>query len=107
MSLPIMAATEKLYMAIRREVNVEEERRNWKRRSITPRGSSPLSQKLSNERFVAGAPADVVEQERQKMADGDEVEEPGGESGGAGVMYANAYTYHGMRNSGHPPTFLK
>ena len=71
-SLPIMAATEKLYMAYTAEVNVEEERKKLEEEINYTKGFiASVAKKLSNERFVAGAPADVVERERQKMADGE------------------------------------
>ncbi|MCF8238405.1 MAG: valine--tRNA ligase [Saprospiraceae bacterium] len=71
-SLPIMAGTEKLYMAYMAEVNVEEERQKLEEEIQYTRGFiQSVGKKLSNERFVAGAPTEVVDRERQKMADGE------------------------------------
>lgn len=71
-SLPVMAGTEKLFLAYTEEVDVEAEREKLIQEIEYTRGFIlSVAKKLSNERFVAGAPADVVDRERQKMADGE------------------------------------
>lgn len=71
-SLPVMAGTEKLFLAYTEEVDVDAEREKLTQEIEYTRGFIlSVAKKLSNERFVAGAPADVVDRERQKMADGE------------------------------------
>jgi valyl-tRNA synthetase len=51
-------------------VNPEEEKENLKKEIEYTRGFlNSVLKKLSNERFVAGAPAQVLEMERKKQAD--------------------------------------
>lgn len=51
-------------------INVEEEKANLKKELEYAQGFlASVMKKLSNERFVAGAPANVIEMERKKQAD--------------------------------------
>jgi valyl-tRNA synthetase len=51
-------------------INIEEEKANLKKELEYAQGFlSSVMKKLSNERFVAGAPANVLEMERKKQAD--------------------------------------
>jgi valyl-tRNA synthetase len=51
-------------------INVEEEKENLKKEIEYTKGFlNSVMKKLSNERFVAGAPAQVLEMERKKQAD--------------------------------------
>jgi valyl-tRNA synthetase len=66
----LMADTEKLFIAYEAEINIEEEREKLQKELEYYSGFvKSISGKLSNERFVSGAPADVVDRERQKLAD--------------------------------------
>ncbi|WP_226391367.1 hypothetical protein, partial [Penaeicola halotolerans] len=50
--------------------NVEEEKENIQKEIDYTKGFlNSVMKKLSNERFVAGAPAQVIEMERKKQAD--------------------------------------
>jgi valyl-tRNA synthetase len=66
-----ISETEKCIVAIKTEVDVEtqlaEKRADLKYQEGFVKS---VEQKLGNERFVSGAPADVVEKERAKLADG-------------------------------------
>ncbi len=54
------------------ERNAEEEREKMAKEAEYLRGFiSSVERKLKNERFVAGAPVDVVERERKKLSDGE------------------------------------
>ncbi|MEP4374680.1 MAG: hypothetical protein ABJ333_06455, partial [Algoriphagus sp.] len=51
-------------------INVEEEKENIQKEIDYTKGFlNSVLKKLSNERFVAGAPAQVIETERKKQAD--------------------------------------
>jgi valyl-tRNA synthetase len=71
-SLSFISDTEKYYMVLEQQIDVEEEIQRINKDLEHFRGFvQSVQKKLSNERFVAGAPADVVERERQKLADGE------------------------------------
>ncbi len=62
--------TEKYYVEINQEIDVAAERVKIQQELEYQRGFlKSIDAKLSNERFVAGAPAAVVENERKKQAD--------------------------------------
>lgn len=68
--ITLMADTEKLFVAYEAEINIAEEREKLEKELDYYRGFvRSISGKLSNERFVSGAPVDVVDKERQKLAD--------------------------------------
>lgn len=70
-SVAFLAGTEKCFVVLQQEINVEEERdRLEKERAYYSGFVTSVQKKLSNERFVSGAPAEVVEKEQQKLADG-------------------------------------
>jgi valyl-tRNA synthetase len=70
-SKSFVAGTEKYYVELRQEIDVEAERTKNQKELEYYRGFvRSIEGKLSNERFVAGAPAQVVENERKKLADG-------------------------------------
>ncbi len=61
-----------LYLSSLVEMDVESEREKIVKEIDYIRGFiGSVQKKLSNERFVAGAPAEVVDKERQKLADGE------------------------------------
>ena len=66
-----IVGTEKYFVAINQVVDVEAERERITKDLTHARGFvSGVEKKLSNERFVSGAPAQVLEVERKKLADG-------------------------------------
>ena len=66
----LMADTEKLFVEFSSPVDKEAEREKLSKELEYWQGfRRSVMGKLSNERFVAGAPADVVEREKQKLAD--------------------------------------
>lgn len=66
-----ISGTDKFYVALNQEIDVEAERVKMEKELEYHRGFiRSIEAKLSNERFVAGAPAQVVENERKKLADG-------------------------------------
>ncbi len=66
-----ISGTDKCYVALNQEIDVEAERVKIEKELEYQRGFiRSIEAKLSNERFVAGAPAQVVENERKKLADG-------------------------------------
>jgi valyl-tRNA synthetase len=68
-----MAANEKFMLEFHQEIDVEAEIEKINNELGYQRGFvASISKKLSNERFVSGAPADVVDRERKKLADGEE-----------------------------------
>ncbi|MBK7096526.1 MAG: valine--tRNA ligase [Saprospiraceae bacterium] len=72
-TLHFMAANEKFMLEFHQEIDVEAEIEKINNELDYQRGFvASISKKLSNERFVSGAPADVVERERKKLADGEE-----------------------------------
>ncbi|MDP4711162.1 MAG: valine--tRNA ligase [Saprospiraceae bacterium] len=71
-ALSFISDTEKYYLVLEQQIDVEEEKQRIEKELDHFRGFvQSVQKKLSNERFVAGAPADVVERERQKLADGE------------------------------------
>ncbi|MBK8492775.1 MAG: valine--tRNA ligase [Saprospirales bacterium] len=70
-TLSILSGTEKYHLEVPMTIDVEAEREKIQKELEYFRGFvTSVEKKLSNERFVGGAPADVVERERQKMEDG-------------------------------------
>ena len=70
-TLSILSGTEKYHLEIPMSIDKESERDKLQKELEYLRGFvASVEKKLANERFVSGAPADVVEKERQKMADG-------------------------------------
>jgi valyl-tRNA synthetase len=70
-SLSILSGTEKYHLEVALTIDKEAEREKLEQELKYYRGFvESVEKKLSNERFVAGAPKDVVEKERQKMEDG-------------------------------------
>lgn len=70
--VPVMAGTEKLFIRFEAAMDVEAEKEKLRQEMAYYEGFiQSVRQKLTNERFVAGAPAAVVEKERQKLADGE------------------------------------
>ena len=66
-----IAGTEKYYVELNQEIDAEAEREKIESELEYQRGFvRSVEAKLSNERFVSGAPAQVVENERKKLADG-------------------------------------
>lgn len=67
-----VSGTEKYYVIIEKEINVEEERERLEGELKRAEGFlKGVRKKLSNERFVNNAPAAVVEKEQKKLADGE------------------------------------
>lgn len=72
-SIGFVVGTEKYFLAVQLTIDVEAERKQIEQELTYQRGFvESVRKKLSNERFVSGAPAAVVEKEKQKMADGEE-----------------------------------
>ena len=66
-----VVGTDKFYITISKEVDVEEELKTVEADLEYQRGFvKSIEKKLSNERFVNNAPAAVVDKERKKLADG-------------------------------------
>jgi valyl-tRNA synthetase len=71
-SVAFLAGTEKFFVALEQEIDKEEEISRLQKELDYLRGFvKSVASKLNNERFVSGAPADVVDREKQKMADGE------------------------------------
>jgi valyl-tRNA synthetase len=71
-SKSFVSGTEQYYVALEQTIDVEAERKKMTEELGYQRGFvQSVRAKLSNERFVAGAPAQVVETERKKLADGE------------------------------------
>jgi valyl-tRNA synthetase len=69
-SVSIISGAEKLYVVMEKEIDVEAERKKMTEELEYNRGFLiSVDKKLSNERFVAGAPAQVLDNERKKKAD--------------------------------------
>lgn len=69
-TITLMAHTEKLFIVFSEEVDQEAERAKLLEELAYYQGfAASIGKKLSNERFVSGAPAEVVDRERQKLAD--------------------------------------
>ncbi len=70
--LAFVVATDKYYLQLAQEINVEEERLATLKDLEYQRGFvQSIKKKLDNQGFVNNAPAAVVEKERQKLADGE------------------------------------
>jgi len=68
----ILIGSDKLFLQIQANVNPEEEKKKIIQEIDYYKGFiKSVSSKLSNERFVSGAPAAVIEKEKQKLADGE------------------------------------
>ncbi len=66
-----VSGTEKFYLFIPKTIDVEAERDRITKELEYAKGFvQSIEKKLSNERFVAGAPVEVVEKEKQKINDG-------------------------------------
>ncbi len=66
-----ISGTDKCYIVLNQEIDAEAERIKIEKELEYQRGFiKSIEAKLSNERFVAGAPAQVVDNERKKLADG-------------------------------------
>ncbi len=71
-SVTFLAGTEKFFVVLEHQIDVAEECSRLKKELEYYQGFvTSVQKKLANERFVAGAPADVVDRERQKLADGE------------------------------------
>lgn len=66
-----ISGTEKYYVVLNQTIDTEAERQKLTAELEHQKGFvKSVEAKLSNERFVSGAPAQVVENERKKLADG-------------------------------------
>ncbi|MCB9307603.1 MAG: valine--tRNA ligase [Lewinellaceae bacterium] len=66
-----ISGTDQFYLVLNKEIDVEAECAKIKQELEYQRGFvRSIESKLSNEKFVNGAPAQVVENERKKLADG-------------------------------------
>jgi len=71
-SKAIVVGGDKLFLHIQANMNPEEEKKKITQEIDYMKGFiKSVSSKLSNERFVNGAPAAVIEKERQKLQDGE------------------------------------
>lgn len=69
--ISIVSGADKYYVLLDIEIDIEAERERIEKELEYQRGFvASIEKKLSNERFVSGAPAAVVDKERQKMNDG-------------------------------------
>ena len=72
-SVSFLSGTEKYYLELNIEIDKEAEGKRLEEEKKYLEGFiTSVQKKLGNERFVSGAPAQVVEKERQKLADGQE-----------------------------------
>ncbi len=70
-AVAFISGTEKYFLELNITIDVEAERERLTKELDYNRGFvTSVEKKLSNERFVSGAPAQVVENERKKLADG-------------------------------------
>jgi len=68
--MSFLIRSDEFFINLEGEIDVEAERENLQKELIYTEGFlNSVAKKLSNERFVQNANADVVEKERQKMAD--------------------------------------
>lgn len=71
-AVSFLVGNDKFFLELEQEIDVEVERERITKELEYYRGFvASVAKKLSNERFVAGAPEQVVETERKKMADGE------------------------------------
>lgn len=72
-TISFVAGTEKYFLEVHLEIDVEAERAKITKELERQRGFvKGVQKKLGNERFVNNAPAAVVKKERKKLADGEE-----------------------------------
>lgn len=72
-SVSFLSGTENYYVELNLEIDIEAERERLSKELDYAKGFIiSIKKKLSNERFVSGAPAAVVEKERKKLSDGEE-----------------------------------
>lgn len=72
-SLAFISGTEKYFLQVEQAIDFEAERERLEKALEYEKGfKASVLKKLSNEKFVASAPAQVVEKERQKLADTEE-----------------------------------
>jgi valyl-tRNA synthetase len=65
-----ISGTDQYYVILNKEIDVEAERAKLTEELTYQQGfAASVEKKLSNEKFVSGAPAQVVENERKKLAD--------------------------------------
>jgi len=70
-AVSFLVGNDTFYLEIEEEIDADAERDRLQKELEYFQGFvQTVSKKLSNERFVAGAPDDVVDRERQKLADG-------------------------------------
>ncbi|MEZ4933592.1 MAG: hypothetical protein R2788_15910 [Saprospiraceae bacterium] len=70
-TVAFLSGTEKYFLELNIEIDVEAEIKRLEEEKKYLEGFiNSVQKKLDNERFVSGAPAAVVEKERQKLADG-------------------------------------
>ena len=70
-TVSFVSGADKYYLLLNIEIDVDAEKERITKELEYQRGFvASIEKKLSNDRFVSGAPADVVEKERQKMNDG-------------------------------------
>ncbi|MEZ4956525.1 MAG: valine--tRNA ligase [Saprospiraceae bacterium] len=70
-TVAFLSGTEKYFLELNIEIDVEAEIKRLEEEKKYLEGFiNSVQKKLGNERFVSGAPAAVVEKERQKLADG-------------------------------------
>ncbi len=69
-SVSFVSGTDKFYVVLNQEIDVEEEREKLTKELVYQQGFlKSVASKLSNERFVANAKPEIVANERQKQAD--------------------------------------
>jgi valyl-tRNA synthetase len=67
-----LVGNEKFFVELEIAIDVEEERKRLQKELEYYQGFvKSVQNKLSNEKFVSGAPAEVVNKEKQKLADGE------------------------------------
>lgn len=72
-SVSFLIGTEKFYVELEQTINVAEERERLNKDLTHYQGFiQSVQKKLNNEKFVNGAPANVIEMERKKLADSEE-----------------------------------
>ena len=70
-SVAFLAQTEQYFVKLEQKIDIEEEREKLTKELNYFIGFvQSIEKKLSNEKFVNGAPPAVIENERKKMADG-------------------------------------
>ncbi len=70
-SVSFVSGADKYYLELTVEIDIKAERERITKELEYQKGFvNSIEKKLSNERFVSGAPAEVVDKERQKMNDG-------------------------------------